>query len=182
MTEISWGALRELLVDRYDVLKGRLARRLRSADLASDILQETWLRLARVGSAGSLRSPEAYLFRMALNVAADERESQKRRLAYSEVDRLMRLDDDELDPERVAAARSEIGALAQALDELPPRRRAIFIMARVGELPHRVIGERTGLSVRMVDRELRKALEHCGQRLDRKVVRTFGPRQSEEQS
>ncbi|MBB5048279.1 RNA polymerase sigma-70 factor (ECF subfamily) [Rhodopseudomonas rhenobacensis] len=153
---------------------------MRSADLANDILQETWLRLARGGSAGVLRSPEAYLFRMALNVAANERESQKRRLAYSEVDPLMKFEDDELDPERFAAARSEIGALAQALDELPPRRRAIFMMARIDGLPHREIGERTGLSVRMVDRELRKALAHCGQRLDRKVVRIFGPRELEE--
>jgi RNA polymerase sigma-70 factor (ECF subfamily) len=182
MTETSWVALRDLLVDRYDELRDRLARRLRSADLASDILQETWLRLARGGSAGVLRSPEAYLFRMALNVAANERDSQKRRLDYSEVDPLMKLDKDEIDPERVAAARSEISALAQALDELPPRRRAIFIMARVDELPHREIGERTGLSVRMVDRELRKALEHCGQRLDRKVVRVFGPKQSDQPS
>jgi len=182
MTETSWAALRDLLVDRYDELRNRLARRLRSADLASDTLQETWLRLARAGSAGPLRSPEAYLFRMALNVAADERDSQKRRLSYSEIEPLMKLDEDELDPERLTEGRSDISALAQALDELPPRRRAIFIMARVDELPHRVIAERTALSVRMVDRELRKALEHCSQRLDRKVVRAFGPRQSEKSS
>jgi RNA polymerase sigma factor (sigma-70 family) len=179
MTETSWRALRDLLVDRYEELRGRLARRLRSADLASDILQETWLRLARSGSAGVLRSPEAYLFRMALNVAANHRDSQRRRLAYSEVEPLLNLEEDEIDPERVAAARSEINALAQALEELTPRQRAIFIMARIDELPHRVIGERTGLSVRMVDRELRKALEHCGQRLDRKVIRVFGPKQLE---
>lgn len=182
MTETSWAALRDLLVDRYDELRNRLAKRLRSADLANDTLQETWLRLARGGNAGPLRSPEAYLFRMALNVAADERDSQKRRLSYSEIDPLMKLDEDELDPERFAEARSDVSALAQALDELPPRRRAIFIMARVDELPHRVIAERTGLSVRMVDRELRKALEYCGERLDRKVIRVFGPRQSEKSS
>lgn len=182
MTETSWATLRDLLVDRYDDLRNRLARRLRSPDLASDSLQETWLRLNRMGSAGSLRSPEAYLFRMALNVAADARDSQKRRLTYSEVEPLMALDEDELDPERFAEARSDVNALAQALDELPPRRRAIFIMARVDELPHRVIAERTGLSVRMVDRELRKALDYCGERLDRNVVRVFGPRHSERES
>lgn len=178
MTETSWAALRELLVDRYDELRTRLAKRLRSTDLANETLQETWVRLARAGSAGTLRSPEAYLFRVALNVAADARDSHDRRLSYSEVEPLMALSEDELDPERFAEARSEIDALAQALDELPPRRRAIFIMARVDELPHRVIAERTGLSVRMVDRELRKALDHCGERLDRKAFTAFGSRQS----
>lgn len=179
MSETSWAALRDLLVDRYDELRTRLAKRLRSTDLANETLQETWVRLARAGSAGTLRSPEAYLFRVALNVAADARDSQERRLNYSEVEPLMALNEDELDPERFAEAKSEISALAQALDELPPRRREIFIMARIDELPHRVIAERTGLSARMVDRELRKALDHCGGRLDRRVVRMFGPRQAD---
>lgn len=178
MTETSWAALRDLLVDRYDELKTRLAKRLRSTDLASETLQETWVRLARTGDVGAVRSPEAYLFRVALNVAADARNSQQRRLSYSEVEPLLALDEDGLDPERFAEGRSEVGALADALDELPSRRRAIFIMARLDELPHRIIAERTGLSVRMVDRELRKALDHCSERLGRKVVRTFGPRQS----
>lgn len=167
MTDTSWAALRDLLVDRYDEFRTRLAKRLRSTDLANESLQETWLKLARVGNVGVLRSPEAYVFRMALNAAADARETQQRRLNYSEAEAVMALDEDELDPERFAGARSEISALAEALDELPPRRRAIFIMARVEELPHSVIAQKTSLSVRMVDRELRKALDHCGERLDR---------------
>jgi len=182
VTETTWAALRDLLVDRYDKFQLRLAKRLRSTDLANETLQETWLRLARNGNAGTLRSPEAYLFRVALNVAADARDSQERRLNYSEIEPLLVLDEDELDPERFAEARSEISALADAVDELSPRRRAIFIMARVDDLPHRVIAERTGLSIRMVDRELRKALDHCGERLGRKVVTPFGPRRTGEAS
>lgn len=179
MSETSWAALRNLLVDRYDELRNRLAHRLGSADLASETLQETWLRLKRTGNAGALRSPEAYLYRVALNVAANRRDEEKRRLTYSEVESLMRLEDDELDPERFTEARSEIAALAQVLNEMSSRRRSIFIMARVEELPHRLIAQRVGISVRMVDRELRSALEYCSEKLDRKVIRVFGPRPSE---
>ena len=176
MTDTSWAALRDLLAQHYEGLKNRLARRLGSAELANETLQETWLHLNRTGTVGSLRNPEAYVFRVALNVAADRRDIEKRRLTFSEVEALLQLKEDELDPERITAAESEVAALARVLNELPARRRTIFIMARIEELPHRFIAERIGTSVRLVERELRAALEHCGKRLDRTVVRTFGPR------
>jgi RNA polymerase sigma factor (sigma-70 family) len=131
---MSWDLLRALLVDRYEELKRRLARRLGSSDLATEALQETWLRLQRPGEPGVLNRPDAYLFRVALNVAADRRDAERRRLALSEVEMLRHLDDDELDPERFAESRSEVVALAQALDELSPRCRAIFIAARLDEM------------------------------------------------
>lgn len=182
MTETTWQTLRDLLVQRYEGFRNRLARRLGSSDLAAETLQETWLHLQRAGSLGSVRNPEAYLFRTALNVAADRRDAEKRRLLFSEVEQLIQCEEDELDPDRFAEASSEIAALTRALNELSPRCRSIFILARVEELPHRVIAQRWGISSRMVERELRLALEHCGSRLDRKVIRRFGPRPAEPSS
>ncbi|MEZ0222819.1 MAG: RNA polymerase sigma factor [Tardiphaga sp.] len=179
MTQTSWASLRALLVDRYEELKRRLARRLGSADLAAEALQETWLRLQRPGEPGVLGRPDAYLFRVALNVAADRRDAERRRLALSEVEMLRHLDDDELDPERFAESRSEIAALARALDELPPRCRAIFIAARLDEIPHKDIAAQYGISTRMVERELKRALDHCSGRLGRISLSRFGSPPSE---
>lgn len=176
MNDVSWAALSELLVDRYGELRARLVRRLGSTELAAEALQETWLRLQRPGHAGALQRPDAYLFRAALNIAADKRVAERRRLALSEVEALRHADDDELDPERIAASREEIAALADALDELPPRRRAIFLAARLDELPHRLIAERHGVSTRLVERELKLAFEHCSERLGRKLPERFGYR------
>jgi RNA polymerase sigma-70 factor (ECF subfamily) len=175
MTEATWASLRALLVDRYGEFKHKLARRLGSADLAAETLQETWLRLERPGDPGVLDRPDAYLFRIALNVAADRRDADRRRLALSEVEVLRHLDDDELDPERIAQSRSEIDGLSRALDELTPRCRAIFIAARLDEIPHKLIAERHGISTRMVERELKLALDHCAERLGRISPRRFGP-------
>ncbi len=80
MTDVTLAALRQLLVDRYDDLKARLAHRLGSADLAADALQDTWLRLARTDVVGVVRSPDNYLFRTVLNVAEDQRRSRSRHL------------------------------------------------------------------------------------------------------
>lgn len=179
MTETTWASLRAMLADRYGEFKQRLAYRLGSTDLAGETLQETWLRLQRPGNAGVLERPEAYLFRIALNIAADRRDADRRRLALSEIEMLRHLDDEELDPERIAESRSEMMFLAQALDELPPRCRAIFIAARLDELPHKIIAARYGISTRMVERELKRALEHCGDRLGRNLPQRFGSTPSE---
>ncbi|MTD92718.1 sigma-70 family RNA polymerase sigma factor [Hyphomicrobium sp. xq] len=167
MTEATWATLRAMLVERYTEFKLRLARRLGSMDLAAEALQETWLRLERPGHPGVLDRPDAYLFRVALNVAADRRDGDRRRLALSEIESLRHLDDDQIDPARIAESRAEIAELSRALDELPARCRAIFIASRLDELPHKLIAARHGISTRMVERELKRALEHCAERLGR---------------
>jgi RNA polymerase sigma factor (sigma-70 family) len=169
------GALRVLLTRSYNDLKHRLARRLGSLDAASDVLHETYLRLERFDGLAPVANPQAYLLRMALNVASDQEYARKRLITAVELDDLWRLGDDAIDPETIVVARSELALFKVALSELSPRARAILIAARVDELPHDVIAKRFNISTRMVQLELRQALEHCAKRLERKVVRRFGP-------
>jgi RNA polymerase sigma factor (sigma-70 family) len=179
MTDMTRDKLRALLETGYATFRERLRRRLGSDDLAEEALQDTWLRLARGGDIGVVQSADNYLFRIALNVAANQREAEGRRLSQAEVLAVIHMADDVLDPGRIAEARAEFAALERALLELSPRRRAIFILARVEEIPHEDIARRFGISPRMVEKELRRALDHCGERLDRNVVRRFGPRPRE---
>jgi RNA polymerase sigma factor (sigma-70 family) len=182
VSDITWAMLRDLLVDRYDELRRRLARRLGSAELATETLHEAWLRLARAGSPGTVRSPESYLFRVALNVAFDRRQAEARKLSASDIETLRHLDDNELDPQRIAEARSEIRALRQALDELPSRCRAVFIAARVEGVPQGDIARQFGISTRMVERELQRAFEYFEVRLEKRAIRRVGLRPSEPSS
>jgi RNA polymerase sigma-70 factor (ECF subfamily) len=112
---------------------------------------------------------------MAINVAADQRQVDARYLTGSEVEDLLNVGGDTLDPARVVHARAEVEALEQALQELTLRQREIVIAARVDDVSQEDIARRFGISVRMVGKELKKALEHCGKRLDRKVTQRFGP-------
>lgn len=169
------GALRALLTSSYADLKHRLSRRLGSLDAAGEVLHETYLRLERFDGAVPIANPGAYLLRMALNIASDHRLEESRLITPMELQELWNLADDAADPETIAAARQEIAVFNAALSELPPRSRAILIAARVEELPHQEIAARFGISERMVQYELRRALEHCAARVGRKVVRRFGP-------
>jgi RNA polymerase sigma factor (sigma-70 family) len=168
--------LRTLFLDNYEAFRKRLRRRLGSDDLALDALQETWLRVERMGAHASPdRNPVAYLFRMAINVASDQRASQARVLTGMEIEALMDEAADGIDPAEVAFGQSELMTLAQALLELSPRQRAILTAARIEQRPLETIAQQHGVSLRMIGKELKKALQHCATRLDRKVVQRFGP-------
>ncbi len=157
--------LRDLLVRDYFKLKNRLMRRFGSADLATEILHETYLRLGAVDALGVAQNPDAYLYRAALNVAADSREKDRRWVDKATIEAVRRRDDCELDPEEILRAQQEWRALLAALDELPARRRAVFLAARLDELSHREIAGKLGVSTDTVDRELKQAFAFFAKRL-----------------
>jgi RNA polymerase sigma factor (sigma-70 family) len=174
MAESNQAVLLRLFKSNYGALRGRLARRLGSVDAAEEALQEAYMRLDRT-EVGAVKRPLAYLFRIAVNTASDLRRSEKRRLHRSEIEFLLQLEKDEIDPERLAVARSSLRVLMLALEELPPRARAILLATRLEGLTHAEIAARFGISTRLVERELKRALDHCRDHLEIKPLQPFGP-------
>jgi RNA polymerase sigma factor (sigma-70 family) len=165
-----------LFLDNYEDFRRRLRRRLRSDDLADDVMQETYLRVEKLAMPeGHATHPTSYLFRMALNMAADHHRSQGRLLTGEEVDDLLHAVDDIVDPSTVLASQQDIAALSVALEGLTRRQREILLAARVVELPQADIAARHGISVRMVGKELKKALETCATKTGRRSIQRFGP-------
>lgn len=153
--------LRALLIERYQDLKSRLARRLGSLEWAEDALQDTYLRLNGREIVGDVRNPAAYLLRSAFHVALNQRRADNRRLNAEEVEALLNLADDAPDAVRVISGRSDLERLKQVMAELPPRPRAILLAARLEGLSRQQIARRFGISVSLVEKELRRAQEHC---------------------
>jgi RNA polymerase sigma-70 factor (ECF subfamily) len=161
---------RVLLADYKDFFDG-LKRRLGCADLAGEALQETYLRLERVPPTRTVHSPRSYLYRIAVNIAIDQRRAETRHLSAAEVENLLDYADPTPDPARVAEARSEIEHLKRLVAELPPRRREILLAARLDEVPNREIAKRYGVTVRTIETELKAAVEYCASRLGRRAGR-----------
>src|SRR5882757_5501885 len=159
-----WALLRQMIAARYDEIKIRLARSLGSRDLADEVLHETYLRFHRSDAAGVIEQPDSYIFRTALNIATDKRRGERRRASQAEIMAAIRLQDTPPDLASEIASRFRMQALKRALIDLPPRRRAIFVAARVDGLSHDVIAERFGISRTMVQKELRRAMHHCLER------------------
>ncbi len=148
MSDSRQSAMVKLFLASYDDFKARLKRRLGSEDLACDVLHETYLRVDRLDDALEVKKPQAYLFRIALNIAADRREGDARLLTGEEVAELLQVADEGLDPERIVGGHAEIRRLLEALCELPARRRQILIASRLEETPHAEISRRFGISTR----------------------------------
>lgn len=174
MTNDSISGLRSLLLAEYVEFDRRLTRRLGSPDLASEALNETYLRLSGMREIGPVRNPKAYLFRIALNIASDRRRAEKRRLTADEVDSLLEIPDDRPDAARVIEDRSEVELLKRAIAELPERRRRVLMLSRIDGLPNREIAALLGVTVRTVETDLKQAVEHCAERLKRPARGKFG--------
>jgi RNA polymerase sigma-70 factor (ECF subfamily) len=121
-----------------------LARRLsRSAEDARDLVQETFLRAARSPQSipeGASRE-EAWLVRVLINVCRDGwRQSAVRRRAreHGHVDA-----GEPVNPEPGLLARSMV---RQALQALPPRRRAILILYELEDAPIPAIAKLLGVT------------------------------------
>jgi RNA polymerase sigma-70 factor (ECF subfamily) len=179
MSDPAWLGLRQLLVERYDEFRKRLTLRLGSAELARETLHETWLHLHRSAPVGTIVSPPGYLLRIAYNIATDRGRKQSRLARRTEVMAVLEMADDAPSAEREVSARQEITELEAALEELTPRRRMVLLASRVEEVTLQEIAQRLGVSQRLVELELKHALDHCAERLQRQVVRRFGPKPRE---
>jgi RNA polymerase sigma-70 factor (ECF subfamily) len=114
------------LFDSYEDRLYGLARRLTSnPEDASDLVQETFLRAARSSTSVPLSAPddEAWLVRVLINIRRDQWRKSKVRERYRAFD--MNLVSTESDPESALGAKKLIW---NALDVLPPRRRAVLIL------------------------------------------------------
>jgi RNA polymerase sigma factor (sigma-70 family) len=179
MTGTTWAALRQILADHYDEFRKRLTRHLGSEDLARETLHETWVHLHRNGTVESVQYPFSYLLRTALNIGTDRRRKESRLARRFEVRAVLDMADHAPSAEEEAEARGDIAALERALEELTPRRRTILLAARLDGMRLREIADHLGISQRLVEIELKHAVDQCAERLGRRVVRRFGPRPRE---
>src|SRR5262245_60512970 len=131
MTEAGARLLRQTFLVGYGDLKTRLTRRLGSAELASEALQDTWLRLDQVQLKAPVEQPRPYLLRVAYNLALKRLRRQRNTVSLDDAEAALALIDDEPTAEHVVASRSELQDLQRAVEELPPRRREILLASRL---------------------------------------------------
>lgn len=153
-----------LLQQAYLAHRDRLLRFVRArgaGDAAEDVVQELWLRLA------AAPDPQAaaglgYMMRAADRLMIDryraERQSALRDQAWSEAQPGLA---DNIAPApdalRTIAARQQVEAVGQALNEVGERAAAIFRRHRIDGVPQRDIAAEFGVSLSTVESDLRRA-------------------------
>ena len=157
--------LADYLVRHYGSLKRRITQLLGNGDLAADVLHDAWLRVQSKNDAGPVVSPGSYLVRVAVNIAVDLQRRQSRSLSLDEVDALMALSDTAPGPAETVEFRSELGAMQKYIDRLPGRRRTILLMVRVQGLQQKEVASLLGVSLRVVENELKRAHDYLDEQM-----------------
>lgn len=149
-------------------LLNSLARRTSSREDAGDLVHEIFCRLTRLGTAHSLRleRPQAYLSRIATNLLRDRAKQASRHMTASHV----AADENILagiDQQRLLESRDMLTRVEAAMLKLRPRTREIFMAHRIDGFSYAEIAERTGLSIKGVEKQMSKAIAQIDRLLDR---------------
>lgn len=148
--------------DRNQDLLRYLRYRAPSYSEAEDIAQEAYVRLLRVDRIDLVRDPEAYLFRIAANVAYEHRLKARRSrgLGVEEAALGPELGMDGVVETRVDQT-MQVKKLEAALADLSPKCRAAFVLHKRDGMTYREIGRKLGVSSNMIKKYLKQALSHC---------------------
>lgn len=161
-TEDSQRAFLVLLFNKHRAALLRHVERLVSSrEDAAELVQEAFLRVMRhVQTSRFEAAARAYLFQTATNLARDHHRRQRFR-AHERLDELPEaaLPGGPPSPDQAVASDQVLSLLREAIQDLPPVTRAVFLKARMQDVAHAQIAKEMGLSQRTVERRMAEAME-----------------------
>lgn len=155
--------LLDILRERRPSLMRYLASRLPDEADAQDVAQDVYLRLVSVQEPEAVENPEAYVFRVAANLANDVHKKRRRYETVDDMETLSELNDDAATSEfaRQMETRSDIDQLDRILNDLPPHYRTVLLLRKRDGYSHADIAEKLGISPHTVHKYLKRALSAC---------------------
>jgi RNA polymerase sigma-70 factor (ECF subfamily) len=161
--------LRGLFLKHARTLQGLLTRKVRDPELAADLVQESFLRLAEQQGKEAIDNTQAYLYRTAHNLLVDHiRQQQRRRTDSQPHEALMHIEDDRPALDDALDSEQRLHLLRLAMADLPPRTQQIFQLNRVQGLTHSEVARQLEISDSSVQKHLAKALAHITERLQQR--------------
>lgn len=151
-----------LFQDHNRALVSFLRAKLHNDAEAREVAQEAYVKLLQLESPGVVRFLQAYLFKIATNIAID-------RIRHHMVaDRVAEEDahffdeaDESASPERIHFARVELDRIWEAMGELSEKCKKAFAMHVLQERPQNEVAAELELSPRMVRYYVARGMEIC---------------------
>ena len=166
-------ALRRIALEHEPALRRFASARLSAHPDHEDVVQETFLRVARQEDveeklSRSLDSVRSYLFSIATNVIRDSYRKTVTRQKYDDLTRYRAgASGVESSAEEIASAQEQLGAVKAAIMKLSPECRNAFVLNRFEGLSYREVADTMGVSVSMVEKHIMRALAEMRRRVDR---------------
>ena len=149
--------------EHHAALVQYLRRRVGNDADARDIAQETYLRVLRYRENQDLDSLKALLFRIAANLVAMRARTARAQPGgrHNSLDEELVLPANEPSVERRVAGEQQLDRLMEVIKRLPPKCQQVFVLSRFHDMSYPEIAKRCGISVKMVEKHIAKALEIC---------------------
>ena len=148
---------------RYGRVLRRYLRRFSvSDDAAADLAQEALLRTYSASKSKSIKHPRAFLFQTARNLALNDIRNRKRAGTESVAD----FDDlgvysEYPSLESAQISREEFEVLCDAIEELPPQCRRVFVLRKIYQYSYKEISAELGIAVSTVEKHVAKGATAC---------------------
>lgn len=170
------GSDKAALLSLYEEKRANLVRffaaRLGSRAEAEDLVQDLYLRLSAMETAGPVENPSALLHRIGSNLMLDRLRSQKRSGTRDTDWRSLNTTvvagheiADEPSADEVVDGRQRLRALIEAVEDLPEKTRQAFTLHKLDGHSHAETARRMGISVSTVEKHISAALKTLTRRL-----------------
>jgi len=151
----------------YGELLRFVTAKLGCREQAADVVQDTFVRIHCVQDLSAVTQPRAFLYKTALNLSVDLFRRQRIRAERTApLNATEDLPSMATRPDDAVEARERVQLLRDAIAELPPKCRQVFLLHKFMELSHAEISGRLGISRNMVEKHVMKAMAHCRRRVE----------------
>lgn len=163
----SGGEMRPSPIERtflkYEQAIRRVIRRITgTSDAVDDLAQEAFLRAIIAEAKRPIDNAKAYLFASARNIALNERTRKSRAIIQSIESTVVPTPDDGApSTEEVIIGRERYAMFCEAVLQLPPQCRKVFLMCKVYGRSHKEIAKAMGVSVSTIEKHVATGLARC---------------------
>ncbi len=152
------------LAEHREELLQYMRKRLRDHEVAADLAQEALSRMMKYRDSPDIVDCRLMLFRIANNLIIEYHRTRQRHHASSHfsLDDTEQLHEHAPPVEAIVDARQALDTLLKhTITALPPKCRLAFMLSRFDGLTYPQIADRMGISVKMVEKHITKALLIC---------------------
>ncbi|WEK45139.1 MAG: RNA polymerase sigma factor [Candidatus Andeanibacterium colombiense] len=159
--------LGQAYIRQYDRMRAFLLRRTGDRLVAEELAHDVWIQIAPRAEDPAIENPDAWLRRVAVNLAINWLKANSYRAGMLRHDvELGEVAEDSVEMERALHARRGVEYLTRLVDELPPRRRAVFLLYRGRGLSLSETAEELGISIKTVKVQMTEALRVLRKRME----------------
>ena len=153
-------SIEDIVDRRYEDLLRFVRYRIRDPAEVRDVAQEAFMRLLRIDREELIERPEAYLFRIAANLAYEHRLRSARQMSEGDMASDEIADRSE-SPEVRVQDQERIQRIDRVFAQLPPLPRAALLLQHRDGLTYDQIAVHLGTTKHMVKKHLTRAMAQC---------------------